>query len=310
MTDHVAEEIAIADVCVQLKGKVYPAGAGDANFSVASYAEKIRGALLKAPLASGDDKFRLVTARFSEIFSDYFASPGNPFDHKLAARLKVLVHRSALAQKMTLDDLRMWQAARKSFDPTLGEEEWKLGQDPQNPEEMHKMLKHWSAIKRLLYLNQYWTTDFEAREPIEDWKNVSLANWKLEIDVWKDGIQRYNQVGTSIHLVREDFLLPILVALHELGLRDQLTEFIGQNQAGLQKAMNADYVGSHFGLAILKTYPDLMRELNLPPEYWSRLRQKLQRTFHKVQVRQAQARLEANEPDDLNEAWVINPDIC
>ncbi len=309
MTDHVAEEIAIADVCVQLKGKVYPAGAGDTISSVASYAEKCRSALLKAPLASGDDRFRLITALFSEIFADYFASPGNPFDHKLASRLNVLVHHGALAKKMTLDDLRKWQAARNFFNPGNSEEEWKLGQEPKNPDEMHKMLDHWSGIKRLLYLNQYWSTDTEASGKLEDWKDVSLANWKTEIEGWKNAIQGYKQVRTSINLVREDFLLPVLVALHELGLREQLTEFIGQNQARLQKAMNADYFGWHFALAVLKEYPELIRELNLLPEFWSRLRQKLQRTFHKVQVRQAQARLEENAPDDLNAVWVINPDI-
>jgi hypothetical protein len=136
-----------------------------------------------------------------------------------------------------------------------------------------------------------------------------LANWKSLIEHWKDAILRYNQLGRSINLVLEDFLLPVLVALHELGLRDQLTEFIGQNQARLQRAIKANYVGSHFGLAILKAYPELMRELNLPPEHWTSLRQKLQRTFHKVQVRQAQARLEENAPDDLNAPWVIDPNI-
>jgi len=288
------------------ESKLYPAVAGDAFFSLLKHSQKSRSARLKAPLDSGDDNFRALTGLFREIFSSYFDNPGTPFNHKIATQLLGLANRGAITKRMTVADLRKWLDARKNFDPSYSEEEWKLGQEPQTPEEMDAMLKHWPAIKRLLYRNTNCSIDVEADAPLERWNQFKFADRESDISYMKSSILRDIDRGAGINSTQENVVLTALVALHELGLRDHLTEFIRENLARLHRATDTN---PHFAIAILKKYPELMtRELNLPPEHWSKLRQKLQRTFRKVQVRQAQARLELNDIDDLNANWRVGDD--
>ena len=296
-----------------IKDKLYPAVAGGDFSSLLEHAQDTRRSFLKSPLDSGDESFRLITSLFSEIFFPFFANPETPFTHKIASQLRSLVNRGAMNHRMSLKDLQMWQYARENFNPGHSEYAWIIHQNPENPEKMAEMLKHWSSIKRLLYEDSTRYMDLEARIPLEDWNNRTLANWSADIDTAKNLIRRAIEIGKTKypHLygnrgsARQN-TLGYLVALHVFDLQDDLAEFIANDRDVIKQAVEAEPL---FGLTILKEHPGLMNKVGLAPEFWGKVRQNLQNTFRKVQVRQAQARLDDNEVDDLNSPWRIDPDV-
>ena len=277
------------------KDKVIPAGAGNDFSFLLKQSQNRRDALIRSPLASGNDILQAITRLFHEIFAEYFANPETPLTHQIATRLLTLANRGDINKKMTVADLMKWQFARNNQNP---DSEWKVHQTPTTPEEMNKMLNYWPGIKRLLYENPVWYADLEAHASLESWNIDPLVLCKVELEACNNEIQSTLSSGRRIKpQPGEHWLLLYVVALQELGLQDQLTEFINLNQTELQQATNRC---PRLAVAIQNRYPELMRELNLPPEHWSKLREKVQRAFHNVQVRKAQNSLEKPPIDDLD----------
>jgi len=283
------------------KNKVNPAGAG-ADFSfLLRHSRNRRDALIRSPLASGDDTLQAITRLFHEIFAEYFANPETPLTHQIAIRLRAWANRGDINKKMTVADLIKWQHTRNNENPDSGDDSWKVHQTPTTPEEIMKMLNHWPGIKRLLYENPVRYADLEAQASLESWNVDALVLCKDELESCKSEIQSALSSGRRIRpMPGEKWLLPHLVALHELGLQDQLTEFINLNQAELQQATNRY---PRLAVAIQNRHPELMCKLSLPPEHWPKLREKVQRAFHNAQVRKAKNSLEKTPIDDLDSAW-------
>lgn len=279
-----------------IKNKVEPAKAGLNSFSLKRLSENHRDALIRSPLASGNHTFQSLTGLFKEIFFEFFDYPETPFTHKIAAVLRNWANHGAISKKMTIPDLVKWQYSRDHYYSTDADD-WYVYQTPKDTKAMLKMLGHWPGIKRLLYENPDRLTDFEAQVPLGEWTKDALVACKDKIDSCKNVIQAALKSGHRISLLPgEQWLLPHLVALYELGLQDQLAEYINLKRAEL---ITATHSFPHLAVAIHNRYPDLMRELNLPPEHWSRLREKLQRDFHNIQVRKAQNSLDENPLGDL-----------
>jgi hypothetical protein len=286
------------------KKKLYPADAGSiSSISLTEYSTKCRAAMLVEPSASGDPSFRAITRVFTELFTDYFAA--HPLDHQVASRIRAWVHRGALSQRMTLNDLLRWHKIHGRFAPGNTDGDWKLHQIPKTPEEMLAMLKHWPGIKHELNRPDINESAGNLEAGLKDWGEDHLPYWESDIRWQRFDIESDKIRGRQLYWPRrDDHRLPMLVALQQLGLHDDVNNYIRDERAELQLATKK-WPG--LALSLLKHYPDLMQALDLPPEHWAGLRRKRERAFYLTQVQLAKQRLWNNELDDLNAAWVIDP---
>jgi hypothetical protein len=309
----------IEPVSAQIEKKVYPAAAGHDFFikigeqdyplssaALSGYSADYRAAVLKPPLDSGDNSFRSITRLFADIFAEYFDDPEHPFDHKIAARLRALVHRGAIAHKLTLSDLIKWKKQRDNFSAGNTDDDWKIFQEPKTSDDMVKMLSNWTGIKRELNQPHCSMLSEGSLESITKHANDDdMSDWEPYIRGLKKSIQDDLQRGFFDFPLREDHKLPTLVALHELGLRRQLAEYIRDDRDELIRVTKKYW---DFALTLRKCYPDLMQALNLPPQHWEELLQLRRQNFQLAQVQLAQQRLYNNRIDDLNAAWLVDPD--
>ena len=208
----------------------------------------------------------------------------------------------------TVGDLLKWQHYRDHCAPGYTDHDWKIYQTPTTPEAMHKMLKYWSGIKRemnLLQQNNYWS-EADLDEMIKHWGDSALPEFQPIVEGLKSSFLRTQERGfINVFPTREDHKLPMLVALHQLGLEDALSQLITENNAEW-KTFTTTHRG--FALSLQKTYPALMQRLSLSPEHWAELRRKFSRDFHQAQVLLAQTQLRNNKIDDLNSPWLVDPD--
>jgi len=303
--------------------KLYPAAAGhDFLKNLEDYSTRCRAAFLKPPRASGDAFFQAITRLFAETFSDYFAHPENPFDHKLVAQLRTLVNRGAIAHRMTLQDLIHWQQARNLGLSGL-DDEWKLLQTPSDPAAMARMLQHWSGIKRVLEL--FFSSEvcfpWELAKAVKCWGNDLLSLYVSKSDSLdfesaserqiiasyfdREKLEIQNQLksGSVYAPFSQDRLLAHLVALYEIGLSEHLADFIRRDHERLRLATVENY---RWALSMLKNFPGLMQQLNLPPAHWDHLRAKNAQQYHNIQIRHEQTRLRTNAIDEVNYVWRVD----
>jgi hypothetical protein len=198
------------------------------------------------------------------------------------------------------------QKERERYAPGYTDADWKLHQDPKTPAEMLVMLNNWPGIKRELNRPNSHESAGNLEAGLKDWGEDHLPFWESDIRGQKSDIQDVKDGRSRTYWpLRDDHKLPTLVALHQLSLHDEVNNYIRDDRAELQLATKK-WPG--FALSLLKHYPDLMQALDLPPEHWATLRRKRARAFRQTQVRLAKQRIWDNELDDLNAAWVIDPE--
>jgi hypothetical protein len=99
--------------------------------------------------------------------------------------------------------------------------------------------------------------------------------------------------------------VPTLIALYQLGLHDELTNYIRTDLANLHRVIEGNPRG---GLYLFKHHPEVMKLLKLSTTAWSKFRQQDLDNFQHFQVLLAQNRLWDNKIDDLNAWWLVDPD--
>ena len=310
---------------------------------LSSYSARFRAVLIKSPETSGSYAFQEFTARFVSMFPEYFAErqdtggapwPGHQLkrlNHKLVARLRSWFHRGSFKNKMTLKDLNKWWDIRNRSDRTsLGANGWKLFQNPEGPEKMFNLLDNWPGIKA--EIDAFSRTDEFNRVSswdLEHWNDDVLEPSPLNLDGSVDlekknyCLERIDYIKAKLQLdphhfeFWEDRRLPMLIAMHELGLWKERDEFIRDCRDDFMIGPQ-EYVGlmsctrkyRHLAFAIEKHYPDLIQALNLPPAFWTELRKRDRDDFNRAQVLLGQQRLCKNEIDEFNAPWLVDPDTA
>jgi hypothetical protein len=280
---------------------------------------------------------------FPEYFSEVPGTDGAPrpghrperLNHKLVARLRSWFHRGSFKNKMTLKDLFKWKDIRNGSDCTsLGANAWKMFQNPESPEKMFAMLDNWPGIKAEIDAHSrpyIFESETQLQNAVDHWGKDALKTPSLNhygcvdladqndclnlVNSFKSKIQQWRDGGYGNYFERrEDHMLPTLVALFELGLRDNLTEFIrdtrDDDQYGRISLQHCTQKYPEWAFSIQKHYPELVQALNFPPSHWAELRKLDHDNFNRAQVLLAQTRLWNNSIDDFNAPWLVDPDIA